>query len=126
MRIWLTITLCLISIPVMACEGFQHSMSALEHAMGIEAPAETQAAEHSREVLFQGEKLTFIARRDTDNKSAASLGVYQFKDGAWYLLKSITAPSAGTITYQQSQNSITFYPDNNRLALLTLTARDLV
>lgn len=125
MRLLTLFALCFIAVPALACEGFQNSMSALEHSMGIEVP-DTRAASNSREIEFHGEKLTVIARNVVGQSAASALGVYQFKDGQWQLIKSITASSAAAITYKQSNDQIVFYPINSRLALLTLTARDLV
>ena len=119
------LTLCLIALPASACEGFQNTMSALEHAVGIETMSAAVPMD-TREVTFQGQKLSFITRTRADASGPVNLGVYQLKDGQWHLIKSVTTPPASAITYQQSAQVITFYPRDSRHALLSVRAQDLI
>ena len=119
------ITLSLLAAPVMACEGFKNSISALERAVGLES-MNTSAASDTREVSFQGKTLSFITRTRTDALGPVNLGVYQLKNGNWHLIKSVATPAAAQITYQQSAEAITFYPRDSRNPLLSVSAQDLI
>ncbi|MGB4107589.1 MAG: hypothetical protein WBK55_07315 [Alphaproteobacteria bacterium] len=150
MKTALTILLFILSAaPLMACEGFEHDMDALERAVGTQnASSGPQTASFGREFAtldelqrwtetstlgggrlakarFEGRDLAFAYRSYTSGVKSSDAAVYARDGETWKLVKAYPVVMGDWIVAEQQEGTYLFHPENGGKSLMTLSKADL-
>lgn len=150
MKTALTILLFMLSAtPLMACEGFERDMEALERTVGPQnASAGPQTASFGREfasldelknwtetstlgggrldkATFEGREVAFAYRSYTSGVKSSDAAVYVRGDKTWKLVKAYPVVMGDWIVAEQQAGSYLFHPENGGKSLMVLTQADL-
>lgn len=148
MRLALTILLLVLPVsPLLACEGFEHDMNALEHSVGAK-PGAPQTASFGKEFEsldelkrwtenstfgggrvergeFAGHDLAFAYRSYTSGVKSSDAAVYVRDGSTWKLVKAHPIVMNDWIVAEQSGETIVFHSENAENSLMVLTSKDL-
>lgn len=148
MKTALTILLfTLFATPLMACEGFESDMDALERFVGVRAAA-PQTAGFGREFAsldelqrwtetstlgggrldkarFEGREVAFAYRSYTSGVKSSDAAVYVRGDKVWKLVKAYPVVMGDWIVAERQGGSYLFHPENGGKSLMVLAPADL-
>jgi hypothetical protein len=150
MKLWLTILLCVLPVaPLLACEGFEQDMSALERTVGIKnassGPAtasfgkefasidelrrwtETSTLGGGRldETEFEGRDFAFAYRSYTSGVKSSDAAIYVRDGKSWKLVKAYPVLMGDWIVAEKLQDSYLFHPEAGGKSLMVLSQADL-
>jgi hypothetical protein len=148
MRLALTILFLLLPAPLLACEGFDHDMDALERSVGVQSAGGPITATFAREFAsfdelkrwtetstfgggrvetarFEGHDLAYAYRSYTSGVKSSDAAVYVRDGDEWKLVKAHPVLMNDWIVADAHEGSVVFHPESGEKSLMTLSESDL-
>lgn len=150
MKFWLTILLCLLPVtPLLACEGFDRDMDALERAVRHDVSTGPQTASFGREFTsiddlrrwtetstlgggrldeaeFEGHDFAFAYRSYTSGVKSSDAAIYVRDGQGWKLVKAYPVLMGDWIVAEKQGDSYLFHPEAGGKLLMVLSQADLM
>ncbi|MCE7887819.1 MAG: hypothetical protein DYH13_10015 [Alphaproteobacteria bacterium PRO2] len=150
MKLWLTILLCILPVaPLLACEGFEQDMTALERAVAPRnASAGPRTASFGKEFAsldelrrwtetstlgggrldeaeFEGRDFAFAYRSYTSGVKSSDAAIYVREGRNWKLVKAYPVLMGDWIVAEKQADSYLFHPEAGGKSLMVLSEADL-
>jgi hypothetical protein len=148
-RTLILLAVLLAPAPLMACEGFENDMDALERSVGIRPASATPEARFAREFAteaelktwtenstlgggriekasFEGRNFIFAYRSYTSGVKSSDAAVYMQGPEGWKLVKAYPVLMNDWIVAEtQTDGSILFHPESENRSLMVLSHADI-